>query len=267
MSNGRDMAVPFGPCEPWATTEDLPEGCPCVDVSTGGEVPDADTLGELLAEATDVLWGLLARPAIGICDVTIHPDATGGVCPYEIRRRGNLPRRGEWEANFLVDAVLLEPPVHDVVEVVIDGSVIDPAEYELHEGQWLVRASGCWPTGGGPAGEQRFVVTYQRGIAVPPTVREATVEIANWLWSQHCSNRGSARFSPAVDGVNTQGMSYRFRRGSPEAQSEVEKATAGGSLPLTALVVSQLNPTGQRLPTMVYSPDLAYKPRTIRTFA
>lgn len=255
--------APNGPCSSWAEIAELPEGCPCVSETSGDEgTPSEATLLELLAEATDILWAILGRPNIGICEAIIHPE-TRGICGYPITRRHGLRTTGQ---GYLGSAVLLDRvPVNDVLEVIIDGEVVDPTTYELHDGQWLVRDPGSWPPGGGPATDLAFRITYTYGIEVPPLVRDATIEIANYLWSRHCGNTGGNTIPEAVDSLGTQGMQYRFRRGNTENAAAVQQALP--SLTAVGLARSSYNPTGQNQQTYIYSPDLAYTNRVIRSFA
>lgn len=257
-------APPLGPCQPWADLADLPEGCPCRTLSSGDdETPSDATLEDLLAAATDILWSMLGRPPFGVCEVTVHPEQIDGICTAIPRNRFEGWGRTD---DYIDQAVLLRAPVNDVIEVIIDGEVLSPSAYELHDGQWLIRKEGSWPLGGGAADEERFVVTYAFGVRVPYIVRAATVEIANYLWKHHCSNTGN-RLSPAVNSISTQGVSTTFNRSNPASQKAVERAVGGEMLPATQLARASINPTGQPRQTEVYSPDLGYRNRTVRTFA
>ena len=46
-------------CSPWADLDDLPDGCPCRTVESGGDLPTDDELLELIDDATDALFVLL----------------------------------------------------------------------------------------------------------------------------------------------------------------------------------------------------------------
>ncbi len=247
-------------CGPWAELEDLPEGCPCRTEGSGGEDPSDLELEELLMQSTEVMWELLAYPALGGCPRTIHPCRTNlGYAPSKAVREATL--RWGTCACCGCDAVVLAGPIADITEVIVDGVVLDPSEYELHDNWHLVRVDGTWPMGGGPASEQRFVITYAIGAPVPTLVRDAVIELANQLWLDRCGSADS-RLPRAATGASSQGVSYSFSR-----REEVDRVkTAGSELPTVRKAVSTYNPTGASLRTLVYSPDQDFKPRTIRTF-
>lgn len=91
---------PLLTCSPWATVDDLPEGCPCLVAESGGDTPDAGTLAELIDDATDALFVLLGRPAIGVCELTIYPCSNmvmpflGPRHPHRRPIEGHHPRTG-----------------------------------------------------------------------------------------------------------------------------------------------------------------------------
>lgn len=249
-----------GPCVAWAAVDDLPEGCPCRTEGSGGEDPSDDELEELLMQATEVIWTLLAFPYLGPCPRTIHPCRTNlGYAPSKRVREATL----RWGACACCgcDAVTLAGPIADVTEVIVDGVTLASSEYELHDNMHLVRVNGTWPMGGGPASEQNFVITYLIGAPVPTLVRDAVIELANQLWLDRCGSADS-RLPRAATGASSQGVSYSFSR-----REEVDRVkTAGSELPTVRKAVSTYNPTGASLRTLVYSPDQDFKPRTIRTF-
>lgn len=243
--------TPSGPCASWATLDDLPEGCPCRVVESGGESPTDDQLEELLAEATDVVWALLGRPAFGVCEITIYPCARD-----EFRRGASILGHTQFGLTGCGDCegherdVWLDGPVHDVIEVIVDGTTLDPSEYRLEDEFWLVRVGGSWPAGG--IDDDGFVITYERGDEVPYLVRDAVIELVPDLWRDRCD--GGQRIPNAVQSMNTQGTSYSYDTNQPK-------------LPMTWKAKSTFNPTSQHMQPYVYSPDRGYRPRTVRTFS
>ena len=68
--------------------------------------------------------------------------------------------------------VMLDGPVDTIIEVTIDGLVVDPANYRVDNFQWLVAENGFqWPqcpdmnVSSGMVGS--FEVTYGKGVEVP----------------------------------------------------------------------------------------------------
>lgn len=258
--------APTNVCEAWAALDDLVDGCPCRVVESGDESPTDDQLQEVLDSATDLLWSLLARPAIGVCEITVWPCAKGprfwgpfgrewypwGEGPWSW---GNLG--GCWGCGHERD-VRLDGPVFDVTEVLIDGVALDPSEYVLVDEVWLVRVGGSWPDGGGDPADESFVITYERGIEVPPLIRDATLELANELWLDRCGN-ATCKIPGTVESLSTQGANYSYAHDSID--------DAGEKLPMTNKAISQWNPTREHLPAYIYSSDMPYTNRIIRTFA
>lgn len=252
-------------CGPYATLDDLPEGCPCREVSSGGEDPSDDVLEDLLQQASEVIFALLAYPTFGPCERTIHPcRVNGGFSPSAQARVATL----RWGACSCCgcDAVWLPGPVNDITEVLVDGAALDPSEYELHDGFALVRVAGSWPSGGGAAAEERFVVTYEMGLPVPTLVRDATVELANQMWLASCGER-SAKLTSKVTSVSTQGVSMGFDRGRLTAESRSLARDEVDGLPTVGKALAAYNPTGELLRTVAWSPDMPYRNRVIRTFS
>lgn len=246
-------------CSAWATADDLPDDCPCRSAGSGGDTPDDAQLAELLAAATDALFVLLGRPAIGVCEITVQPCGIGGSYPLPGQRALGWRFGDAFCSSCGHDNdVWLDGPVHDVLEVVVDGVTLDPGDFYLEDGNWLVRASGSWPAGSRDPSDLAFVITYERGVPVDSIVREAVVELVNEFWLDRCGNLGQ-RVTSAVTSMSTGGTSYSY----PDAQ---KIADALPKLPMTLKAVSTYNPTKATGQPFAYSPDVP-RPRVIRTFA
>lgn len=248
-------------CSAWATLDDLPEGCPCRSTGSGSDEPSDDVLEELLMQASEAMWVALAYPTLGPCERTVYPCLNRGTYWPSAQRRYTMLRAGACDCCGC-DAVWLEGPVADVTEVIVDGDVVDPGDYELHANFKLVRVNGSWPAGGGPVSDQAFQITYEMGAPVPTLVRDAVVELTNELWLSRCGEH-DGRIPNAVSSLSTPGVGMSFRR------NEVAKAAreAGESLPKVYQALSTYNPTAARLRTFVWSPDAPNTNRTIRTFS
>lgn len=249
-------------CAPYATIDDLPEGCPCRTEGSGSEDPSDEELEDLLMQASEVMWALLAYPTLGPCERTIYPCAKNGRGFPSAQARYRMLRWGACDCGCGCDAVWLEGPVADVTEVIVNGEVVPPTDYELHDDFKLVRVHGSWPAGGGPVSDQRFQITYMMGAPVPGLIRDAVVELVNELWLTICP-QGDGRLARAVTTLSTPGVGMSFRR--PEVEKAVKEA--GDNLPKVHQALSTYNPTGVRLRTLVWSPDAPFENRTIRTFA
>lgn len=140
--------------------------------------------------ATYVLWALTGR-RFGACEVTVRPCGTGcniygGWMTYPVTADGigtvwaPFIRDGSWFNCGCMGSCSCEPrcsvwlpgPVASIVEVVVDGVVIDPSLYRVDNRTRLVGINGqCWPTCQDmdleSPEEGTFQVTYTRGTPLP----------------------------------------------------------------------------------------------------
>jgi len=150
------------------------------------------------ALATTVMWAATGR-RYGLCELTVLPCNPPPVEPlYQTFPVGSFSPFGLGDQPLtapILDSgtwrnvscggrctcqarceVPLDGPVHDVVEVLIDGEAVSPTAYEIHDLYLLVRKDGeCWPTCQ-TFGEEvpGFEVTYHRGDPVPAPISFAT---------------------------------------------------------------------------------------------
>lgn len=204
----------FGPCETYATEEDLcclaPSGMfpdPCL---AGGEPLPPDAVGNALEAASELMWAATGR-RFGTCTVKIRPcRQTCNPCPgMDFYNTGDF-RWGfnmSW-APYLIDGVWynippcgcsgqcgcnklceikLPHPVCGIDEVKIDGVVVSPSTYRVDDFDTLVRTpsvtgNDCWPTCQDLEKDDTevgtFSVTVTYGRPVPALLRQATAELA-----------------------------------------------------------------------------------------
>lgn len=159
-----------GPCEPWATWEQV-TGCSPVDLAD----VDVDVQALTLEMATAMLYDLTRQRYPGICEVTRV------VCPP--CRCGSL-RNCCCGPRHVID-LGSEYPVTEVSEVVIDGVALDPADYRVDDWRWLVKLStGPWPTGMKPetnGDTYRIEVTWSFGVEPPAGAQRAAALYAAYI--------------------------------------------------------------------------------------
>src|SRR5690625_2662114 len=148
--------------------------------------------------ATDLLWNWTGR-RYGICEVSIRPcrqqdylgreDTYSGRGPYT--SLPGVPRAG-WQP-VLIDgswfnlrcgscsggcncewgkALSLPGPAQEIIEILIDGEILDPSKYYLTPWGTLVRVDGgFWPNAQdmskAPTEPGTWQITYKRGVPVP----------------------------------------------------------------------------------------------------
>lgn len=148
------MPLVTGPCEPW------PLDLGCCDLP---DDVDPEVIERWQAVASKLLWMASGR-RIGSCEVEVRPcrrscldgyttrPASGGYTPYvdaggTWRNGGGCGCGTACSCSSLCE-VWLPTPVAEVIEVVVDGVVVDPTTYRLDSPARLVAlADGeCWPS-------------------------------------------------------------------------------------------------------------------------
>lgn len=216
--------------------------------------------------ATTVLWAATGRQ-YGLCPVRVRPCGRrtqgssmwgyvegdgGGWYPY-------LDGAGTWRNCSCGSSgcacgprceVWLPGPVNQVLEVIQDGVLVDPASYQVDNRRWLVRTDGgCWPEHAElSTNTDRFEVLYERGSPVPQILADVAgilaCEFAKAFKEQDC--RLPARLSSltrqgvTVTALDTESLMRRNFTGIPEVDQ----------------VIFALNPHGLFSRPRVMSPDV-----------
>lgn len=187
-----------GPCEIW-------EPIWCGPLPTGSEA----VTGDAIEMATEILWQA-AGQRFGLCQVTIRPcrnDCAGGWLGFNdwwpgvggtVTASGGGPRpwwvNGTWYnvcsagcgdscSCTLIDEALLPAPTREVVQVKLNGEVMDPTLYRVDENRKLVRLDGqLWPLCQDMAATDdepgTWSVTITVGEDIPLLARRALGELA-----------------------------------------------------------------------------------------
>lgn len=223
------------------------------------------------ALATHFMWAATGR-RYGLCETTVqlcNPPAQDDL--YQSYGEygpgtGPYPAGGHWHNQTCGGAcrctsrceVSLPAPVYSIVAVTVDGDVVSPAAYEVHDRRLLVRTDGaCWPTcstyATTPPG---FQVTYLRGQPIPTAVQHATEGLACQL-AKACEG-GDCVLPPRVQSITRQGVSI-------DVATE-EATSVGGRLRAGVAWIDQIieadNPHGLAARPQVLSLDLP-EPRTV----
>lgn len=222
--------------------------------------------------ASFVLWAATGRQ-YGGCPVTVRPCWQRKAPLYQTWNVG-LWGEGFWGLRGNVDGgvqllggpcactdgcgcrpdqLLLPGAVQSVTSVVVDGTALDPTQYEL-QGSWLVRANGLqWPATQDlslPAGAVgTWSVTYVEGEPVPAVLLDAAGTYACELAKGRTSGSGCL-LPRRVQSVTRQGVDIQF----VDTADYLEQGLTG--VEQVDLVIRMLNPHGLRRPPRVLSPDL-----------
>jgi hypothetical protein len=194
--------------------------------------------------AVDYLWNWTGRK-FGPCDVLLRPcrtDCAEGRSTYwgASGSRGSSPYgtpwtpvliRGEWLnigcgacgddcSCSSVSSLVLPGPVTAVLEVIIDGVVLDPSAYRVDDYRFLVRQDGgiCLPAGS----EGTWTVRYRRGVPVPGGGQIAAGRLACELARAACGDK-TCGLPQRVQTVTRQGVTIAML----DAFDDVDKGHTG----------------------------------------
>ena len=178
IQNAGAAAAADGLCQDWICDADVFD---CCTVSSSDVV-----VGSAAREAGSLLFELSGRRFTGVCQRTVRPCPGNCSCwqhphwwgRHDSRRSGCRP---------LSTVKLAGYPVQEVIEVVIDDTVVSASEYRLDRHQDLVRLNDTnglkqyWPGCqdlGKDSGDDTFFVTYAYGVGPPVAGVEAAKQLA-----------------------------------------------------------------------------------------
>jgi hypothetical protein len=273
-----------GPCQAWISGEDVAACC--------GADPGSSSLFDGVAyEASMALYAISGRQYTGLCERTVRPCRSGCSCWGE-RALGLTPWSwaagawgyagvpGAWGFSWwnengdscgcgsLSRVKLAGYPVREIVEVLIDGDVLDPVDeqgnpnYRLDGWRWLTRMDAPgppvlprrWPSCQNMALDSdqagTFEVTYLSGIDPPPIGRTAAAELACQLFLA-CGGGAGCQLPAGVTRVVRQGVEIDRNL----LQNWFDRSKSTGLVALDLFLASYWNARGGRRPA-VWSPDV-----------
>lgn len=224
------------------------------------------------AYASLVLWAATGRQ-FGLCPITVRPcgnwctdDGVGGwywgggmFLPYVVD--------GTWRNCWCgcnggsccscapACQVYLPGPVGEIVQVTVDGVVIDPATYRVYDQRWLVRTGvgNCWPDCQDynvNSGAGTFFVTYTRGEQ-PPAPLLTAAGILACQWAKACLGQ-ACRLTPYITGLSRQGVDFT----AVDPMTLLDNGFTG--LFEVDALIRAMNPLGQTHRMRLLSPDVDY---------
>lgn len=199
-------SIVTGPCSPWLDGQDVAACCQPAAEAVGSDFCALDSIAK---EASDLLFELSGRLYAGMCEKTVRPCMSGW-CGFQVLSRGHIV--GPWDSygwgwtgsfwNFngrqcgctpISRVKLAGYPIRNIVEVKIDGVVLDPSEYRLDEHRWLTRmadANGnarwfpaCQRMDLDDTQPGTWSVDYRYGLDPPPILISAAEQLACNIWS------------------------------------------------------------------------------------
>jgi hypothetical protein len=282
-----DVAIPQeGPCVAWITGDEVAD---CCSAASGTDPSVFDTVA---LEASMLLYELSGRKYSGGCDpITVRPCRQ----PCNAWLGAGYPGQwywSPWEGNWgwwtdaggaasgplcgcgVMPRVKLSGyPVTEIVEVLIDGQVVDPATYRLDNYRFLTRLGynddqgvfqqRFWPvcqnlTLNDTSLPGTFAVTYAYGVAPPLAGVEAAKQLACQLYLA-CSGQECV-LPQGVTKVDRQGVTIERALMATWAQTITARGIKSGAwgtgMALVDAFLSTYNPGGLRRRPLIFSPDV-----------
>lgn len=213
--------------------------------------------------ATLIMWASTGR-RYGLCETTVRPCrqncedggdgwvwAYGSWVPYI----ANGVWRNCWcgtgagcQSCRASCQVWLPGPVNEIINVTVDGAIVDPTTYEIQAQDgawWLVRlrdtdTTACWPDHQNfdrPLGTtDTWSVTYNKGIPIPAGVSGAAGILAV-EWARGCTG-GTCRLPGRVQNLTRQGVTV--------SMASVDMMLSHGLTGIAEVdqVITAVNPSG-----------------------
>lgn len=282
VSPGEQTATP-GPCNAWTTVEAVAEFCTA-------EGTDLSVYTPAVLAASEFLYMMSAKQFNGECEQTVRPQADGCGCWLGITSPMSVgaPQisygdgwwwgswAGTWGWGFagcgannvlgacgmISTAPLSGYPVTEILEVKIDGVVLDASEYRLDGYRYLTRMAAAdgspqwWPACqrvDRPDTEPgTWSATYVYGTAPPELGVLAANELACQLY--RASVGGACTIPSQATVVTRQGITIQRTPFVAWAYRKGQGWVSG--LPLVDAFLSAYNPMGVTRRSSVWSPDL-----------
>ena len=271
----------YGPCNIWIDGAYVSEWDETIAV--GSSVYLLDPYAEM---ASQLMYQLTGRQFAGTCQRKVRPcrqscvcfgmnSSLGGSGPLIWPSTVSAWWWGGWSwYNECGDACgcgnesyidLAGYPVQRILEVKVDGNVLtEGVDYRLDARKRLIRLADLsadpildrfWPACqdlSRPDTEPgTYSVTYEWGQPVQEFGKQAAAQLAAELWRASPSNQGECRLPSKVTRIVRQGI--EMDRVVPMA--ELLRSGATG-LALVDAYIAMTNPTGARMRSAVFSPDL-----------
>jgi len=225
------MAAPPNtvPCGPWVTDADVRVCCP--DLELGFDLTDVITF------ASALLFRLSGRQYPGECTRLVYPckgDNGGCGCsgglgllntswwwlynsypayPFPNGDGTGFVNIGRCGQKCNLNRVKLPSTVNEIIEIIIDGVVLDPSAYKIEAYRWVARVDGGkWPCSnlltGEPGDPGVWTIEYSYGKPPPADAKTAAAIFACELAKARC---GAENCLPArVKAISRQGIDLAF---------------------------------------------------------
>lgn len=267
------MASPCGSvCSQWTDVETVKACGPYADIDDG-------VIEDVIPVASDLLFEFTQRKFPGSCQDTVRPCTQYSPRPsyyydwfgdtHQYWKAGCDCNRGpECGCSRLSEVDLGVRPLTSIVQVKVDGDVIDPTEYRVDDFRRLVRLPDSegvrhgWPCcqrlDVDATEDDTFEVTFTYGVGPPPAgVRSASL-FAGQL-AAACAGSNVCKLPDRVVQVSRQGVSMLLL----DPFKFFEQGRTG--IYAVDAFITAYNPRGYRGFAQIVSPDIHKKVRRAGT--
>lgn len=259
-----------GPCTAWTTPEEVADcGGLTLDSTTQAPIEDAIVI------ASNILYPISGHQYVGSCQQTVRPCRTRPGCFDQVLSRGHIVSwsgrgwtcedgSGVCGCSPLAKVRLPGYPVTEIVEVTIDGAVVDPSTYAIEE--WMdlvrVRVSADDTNEWWPACQQRdlpstevgtFSVTYLYGVDPPAEGQRAAAELALQIYYA-CTGNTACQLPLGTKQVVRAGVTINVG-GFVSWAYDYDARQWRTGLKMVDLFLNTVNPNGIRQPAVMASID------------
>lgn len=275
-----DGGVQSGPCTAWTTSGDVVLCCGA-DVGT-----DVSVFDEHVITASEILFELSGRLYSGLCEKTVRPCRTDCGCGFQVLSRGHIvgPWDWSWAGSYwscgdndpcgcqpLSRVLLSGYPVREIVEVKIDGAVVDPDTYRLDGHRYLTRVRDpadpdtvlLWPSCQAldlaDTENGTFSVTYTYGQNPPLLGAQAAAALACQLY-QLCESQGSGECAIPANAVRVTRQGVTIDKNATISWFFGRSRVGAGEgwatgIQLVDAFLNSINPGGIQQRPRTWSPD------------
>lgn len=267
----RTVLQTTGPCTSWVSPQDVWDCCgqPMTTIGEGSMAAECPVdMTQFAYEASQLLYQLSAGIYSGICEKTVRP-CSNRWCGFQVLSRGHIVWDpydlwaygwSGWGWNWGGDSCSCQPldrillsgyPVQEIIEVKIDGVVVNPDTYRLDQKRWLTRVADpaepntllFWPSCQRmdlPDTETgTFSVSYLYGQEPPLIGIHAASQLGCELYKA-CTGSGECNLPTGTVRVTRQGITIS----RTSFQRDMKTGIWATGLNLVDAFLSAYNPTG-----------------------
>lgn len=266
-----------GPCSAWATSEDVAVCC--------GTDSDVTLLDLPVVAASQVLYALTNNEFTGTCESRVRPCGSPCGGPWQrwqgwgwlpmnrdLGVFGSWPAMGDGCGCQPLSRVPLAGAAREILEVTIDGSILDPTAYRLDQRRWLTRIDGdAWPAcqdmEAAETEDGTFSILYTYGQDPPVIGQLAAQQLACQIFAT-CPGGGDAaaiadcELPSGVVEIQRHGITIKTNGflswGYNAARGEWQTG-----MDLVDMFLNTYAPQGRQGRTRVWSPDMRRFPKRI----